>query len=347
MLQSEYCNIYGEPMPCDTWKRLTGAKIKPRDFVDLFSDVLAVIPGKAGETGQRNVKDRIVLRTPGVAQPAPPVTGRSESEDLSAAEIPLHGDRIPIGNLQREAGGAAGGGGGGGGMALYSPSISTPKFGFEEEADDVVGGGLHTDVAGNRLHASPAAFANGAGGTADVGGRGGADKANKNVQGRGSGGGLAGESPSPLRREEAKELLHYKEFVRQMVAHSKGRGMSATKIQVCTGAMCVSAVVGGWGRCFSMEYTQYVHTCMHAHTLTLTLSHSSVSYIYVELHSKEVFLCLCNILGPGGIRCSRGSISGEAVQGGRGGGGSREQSSGSRPKEEGIPRQRLRPNVPR
>jgi hypothetical protein len=278
VLQSEYCNIYSEPMPCDTWKRLTGAKIKPRDFIDLFSDVLAVIPGKAGETGQRNVKDRIVLRTPGIAQPAPPVTGRSESEDLSAAEIPLHGDRIPIGDdpkdLQREAGGA-GGGGGGGGMALYSPSISTPKFGFEEEADDVVGSGLDAEVAGNRLHASPAAFANGAGGAADVGGRGGVAKAKKNVQGGGGGGGLVGESPSPLRREEAKELLQYKEFVRQMVAHSKGRGMSATKIQVCTDAMGMSESGGGWVESVFLygihAICAYMHAYTHNHSHTLAL----------------------------------------------------------------------------
>ena len=227
VLTNEYANVYGEPLPCDTWKRLTGAKIKPRDFVDLFEDVLAVIPGKAGGAGPRNVKDRIVLRSAGDAQPATP--------------------GVSVGG---SAGGGGGGGGGGAGVSLppHSPSIGTPKFGFEEEDDDTVGNGRQ---------GSPVAGARGAGGAAahvggGQGGKGGAVK-EKAVPGGGDGGGDG----------DRKDLLQYKEYVRQMVAHSKGRGMSATKIQVRPDAMGVGGCGCGWVRVRGLVC---VFACIHAHT---------------------------------------------------------------------------------
>ena len=40
-LVSEYTNVYGRSFPCEAWRRLTGAAIRPRDLLDMCAaDVL-------------------------------------------------------------------------------------------------------------------------------------------------------------------------------------------------------------------------------------------------------------------------------------------------------------------
>jgi len=72
VLINEYTNLYGEPLPCDAWKRLTGARIRARDFVDMMLDVLVVLSGTAGPSGSRSLKERIALPSVDAPTPAQP-----------------------------------------------------------------------------------------------------------------------------------------------------------------------------------------------------------------------------------------------------------------------------------
>ena len=204
-LSNEYASVFGEPMPCEAWKRLTGARIRPRDFIDLLQDLVRVIPGQAaGGSAGRHPKDRIVLNTHLGGQGEARVQPRPRPQDPQGTAQGQQGAtaRVAQGQEARQQQAAP--------LVQQqrnteqpeqqpgppSPCIGTPLFGFEEEGvDDLY------------------------------------DEAQRNAVSKRQGHGRA--NTKAVRAEhDFGSLLRYKEYVRQMVAHSKGRGMSVIKIQV-------------------------------------------------------------------------------------------------------------------
>ena len=170
-LISEFSNAYGEPLPCDAWQRLTGKKIKPRDFIDMMLDALVILPGVAGG-GAGSGKERVALKEAGaqvVQQSLPPATAVPQQPQQPAKQ-----QLVPPGcGAHKE------------GVAAQSPAIGAPKFGIEMEDDD--GGHGSVAVGAERV---------------------------KGAKGAGAAG---------------SDLSEYKEYVRQMVAHSGGRGMHSSQ----------------------------------------------------------------------------------------------------------------------
>ena len=170
-LISEFSNAYGEPLPCDAWQRLTGKKIKPRDFIDMMLDALVIFPGVAGG-GAGSGKERVALKEAGaqeVQQSLPPAPAAPQQPERPAKQ-----QLVPPGcGAHKE------------GVAAQSPAIGAPKFGIEMEDDD--GGHGSVAVGAERVRGA-------------------------------KGAGAAG-----------SDLSEYKEYVRQMVAHSGGRGMHSSQ----------------------------------------------------------------------------------------------------------------------
>ena len=175
-LISEFSNAYGEPLPCDAWQRLTGKKVKPRDFIDMMLDALVILPGVAGG-GAGSGKERVALKEAGaqvVQQSLPPATAVPQQPQQPAKQ-----QLVPPGcGADKE------------GVAAQSPAIGAPKFGIEMEDDD--GGHGSVAVGAERVKVKGA-----------------------------KGAGAAG-----------SDLSEYKEYVRQMVAHSGGRGMHSSGFRV-------------------------------------------------------------------------------------------------------------------
>ena len=184
-LISEFSNAYGEPLPCDAWQRLTGKKVKPRDFIDMMLDALVILPGVAGG-GAGSGKERVALKEAGaqvVQQSLPPATAVPQQPQQPAKQ-----QLVPPGcGAHKE------------GVAAQSPAIGAPKFGIEMEDDD--GGHGSVAVGAERV---------------------------KGAKGAGAAG---------------SDLSEYKEYVRQMVAHSGGRGMHSSGFRVQSLGFRVRALI--------------------------------------------------------------------------------------------------------
>ena len=197
-LISEFSNAYGEPLPCDAWQRLTGKKIKPRDFIDMMLDALVILPGVAGG-GAGSGKERVALssQTEAGAQEVQQERVAQlrvvEQTEAGAQEVQQSLPPAPAAPQQPERPAKQqlvppGCGAHTEGVAAQSPAIGAPKFGIEMEDDD--GGHGSVAVGAERV---------------------------KGAKGAGAAG---------------SDLSEYKEYVRQMVAHSGGRGMHSSGFRV-------------------------------------------------------------------------------------------------------------------
>jgi hypothetical protein len=220
-LLSEYSNTYEEPMPCDAWLRLTGSRVRPRDLIDLMSDVLVVVAGGGGDKGGgggRQKKERIVLRTGADVLPEAQTHGVEGLQEpvglLEGLQAQQRGGSLvqPEAYHHKELAGED----------MATGLVAAPKFGVETEDDELAGHGLEDESGGMGV------------------GKGKKSRSTAGSTGRdeAAGGNSGAEGDSGIK---AKDLMQYKEYVRQMVMHSGGRGMSATKIQEALGAVVTAS----------------------------------------------------------------------------------------------------------